>query len=592
MYTAALVGTDGSIDWYCIPHFDSPSVFAAILDDKKGGFFKIAPCQDYRRQQFYYPETNVLITRFLERGGVGELIDFMPVADGPPTPGGAPRQLIRRLSCVRGSIRFRLECRPAFDYARQAHILEIGAKGAVFRSGATTLGLHSPLPLTEEGTAAISEFSLAEGETVTFMLVNRRKGEDPLLPTVDGERAYAESIRFWRNWLSQCTYSGRWREMVYRSALTLKLLTFEPTGAMVAAPTSSLPEEIGGSRNWDYRYTWIRDTSFSIYALLRIGFTREAERFTDWLVARTAEQSPDGPLRIAYGIDGRGDLREEVLDHLEGYMGSGPVRIGNMASNQLQLDIYGEAMDAIYLSNKYGKPVSPEVWETLRLLLDWVSENWQRPDAGIWEFRGELRHFLFSKIMCWVALDRGIRLAQQRKFPADLPRWEQARDRLYEEVMRKGWSDELGSFVQYYGGKELDAGNLIMPLVFFISPKDPRMEATLEQTLKHLTSDSLVFRYRSRAAPADDPDAPEGEEGTFTMCTFWLVEALTRSGRLDEARLIFEKMLSYANHLGLYSEEISSTGELLGNFPQAFSHFALISAAYNLDREINRGARP
>ena len=582
MHTSALVGADGSIDWYCLPYFDSPSVFGAILDESKGGYYKIAPSQPCNRQQFYYPETNVLITRFLHPDGVGELNDFMPVRAAGNSAGGEPCQIFRRLSCVRGSIHFRLECYPAFDYARASHHVEVGERGAVFRSGHTALGLSSPQPLQTVGKGVKSEFTLREGDYLTFILNFTQTGEDPLVNQWDGEQALRNTIHYWQRWLSQCTYHGRWRETVYRSALTLKLLTFEPTGAMVAAPTTSLPEEIGGERNWDYRYTWIRDTSFSLYALLRIGFHNEAGRFMDWLIARTEEKNPDGSLQIMYGIDGRHDLPEQMLHHFEGYKGSGPVRIGNGAANQLQLDIYGELMDAIYLYNKYALPISYGLWKTLMPLLQYVCDNWHKPDEGIWEVRSGKQHFVYSKIMCWVALDRAVRMADSRSFPANTQQWKAVRDRIYTEVMSKGWDRHQQSFIQHYGAADLDASNLIMPLVFFVSPQDPRMLATLDRTMEYLVSDSLVFRYHNME------DGLSGSEGTFTLCTFWLVEALTRAGRLSEARLIFEKMLSYANHLGLYSEEISPTGEQTGNFPQAFSHFSLISAAYNLDRALDK----
>ena len=589
MHTAALVGKDGSIDWYCLPHFDSPSVFAAILDEAKGGYFKIAPSEACNHQQFYYPETNVLISRFLHPDGVGELTDFMPVKTDGDFTGPEPHQIFRRISCVRGSIHFRLECYPAFDYARADHRTEVGEKGAVFRDGqegSMALGLCSDIPLQSIGKGVEAEFTLSEGENLIFVLNLGLNGNDPLAGDFDGDKALDEVIHYWQSWLGQCTYQGRWREMVYRSALTLKLLTFAPTGAMVAAPTTSLPEEIGGERNWDYRYTWIRDASFSLYALLRIGFTHEAGRFMDWLIARTTEKNPDGSLQIMYGIDGRHELQESVLDHFEGYQGSSPVRVGNGAANQLQLDIYGELMDAIYLYNKYGTPVSYGLWNSLGPLLDFVCENWDKPDEGIWEVRSGKQHFVYSKVMCWVTLDRALRLADKRSFPADTIRWRETRDKIYKEVMSKGWDREQQSFIQHYDSTNLDASNLIMPLVFFVSPQDPRMLATLNRTMKYLVSDSLVFRYR------DWEDGVSGGEGTFTLCTFWLVEALTRAGRVSEARLIFEKMLSYANHLGLYSEEISPTGELIGNFPQAFSHFSLISAAYNLDRAIDKKKSP
>ncbi len=398
-----------------------------------------------------------------------------------------------------------------------------------------------------------------------------------------GERAFEHTVAFWRRWLAQCRYTGRWREMVHRSALVLKLLAYAPTGAIVAAPTTSLPEEIGGVRNWDYRYTWIRDAAFTLYALIRLGFTREAGRFMDWLNARCHELNPDRSLQAVYRIDGRHDLPEEELGHLEGYAGSKPVRIGNAAAAQLQLDIYGELMDAVYLYNKYGSPISYDLWGNLARLLDYVCANWERPDDGIWEVHGGRRHFVYSKVMCWVALDRGLRLADKRSFPADRTTWLAVRDRIYREVMDRGWNRDLSAFVQEYESDTLDASALLLPLVFFLSPTDPRMLATLDRTLARLVSDSFVYRYEPGRAARD---GLPGEEGTFSLCTFWLVEALTRAGRLTEARLIFEKMLSYANHLGLYAEELSLTGEHLGNLPQALTHIGLISAAFNLDRAL------
>jgi GH15 family glucan-1,4-alpha-glucosidase len=594
MHTVALVGMNGSVDWFCFPHFHSPSVFASILDDERGGSFRIwADHASPRNKQFYWPETNVLVTRFLCSEGVGEIIDFMPVGGIKGRRG--THQLIRRVTTVRGRLTWRMSCEPAFDYGRAEHEACPAENGVSFRTDDLAMGLASETPIEVAGGAATATFTLGEGQTSTFILqqVERDEGCGGALPEPESERSFRDTVAYWRDWIATSSYTGRWREMVHRSALILKLLTYEPTGAIVAAPTTSLPEAIGGERNWDYRFTWIRDAAFTLYGLLRIGFTEEAEAFMGWIQQRAHELNPDGSLQIMYGLDGEHDLTEERLEHLKGYRGSGPVRVGNDAYQQLQLDIYGELMDSVYLYNKYGSPISYDLWVQLRKLVNWVADNWRKPDEGIWEVRGDERHFVYSKLMCWVALDRGLRLADKRSFPADRDLWMKVRDEIYEEIMDEGWSDDRQAFVQSYGSHALDAANLVMPLVFFVSPTDPRMLKTLDATLKSpeeggLVANSLTFRYDI----SQSPDGLTGEEGTFNICSFWLVEALTRAGRseperLDEARLMFEKMLGYANHLGLFAEETGPLGEALGNFPQALTHLALISAAFNLDRVLD-----
>lgn len=592
MHTAALVGKNGSIDWYCYPYFDSPSVFAAILDDERGGRFKIAPAGRVTNcKQFYWPGTNVLVTRFLSPEGVAELIDYMPV--GAAARRFGLHQLVRRVSVVRGDMSLRLECLPAFNYARDQHEISIGKAGALFHAPGLSLELLGRIPLEPYQTGVATEFTLHEGQVATFVI---RRAELEALHSLQSEQEADDrlnmTVEFWRHWISHCSYTGRWREMVRRSALVLKLLTFEPSGAIVAAPTASLPEHVGGGRNWDYRYTWMRDAAFTLYGLLRVGFTEEAASFMSWLELVTKDCDPKAPLHVMYSIDGKRTPSEITLNHLEGYRGSRPVRIGNAASDQLQLDIYGELMDSVYLYNKYATPISYDLWRTLRQLTNWVCDNWIREDEGIWEVRGGKQHFVYSKVMCWVAIDRALRLAEKRSFPSDRDRWLKVRDMIYEDVMTRGWNKERQAFVQHYESSALDASNLIMPLVFFLSPTDPRMLKTLDAISRSpkkggLVSDSLVYRYNLD----EYRDGLEDQEGSFNMCTFWLVEAMTRAGKadrslLDKARLIFEKMLGFANHLGLYAEETGYSGEALGNFPQAFTHLALISAAVNLDQAL------
>ncbi len=583
LHSIALVGTDARIDWYCCPSFDSPSVFGGILDRQRGGFYRIAPAIDeWIPKQLYLPDTNVLITRFLSPGGVAEVQDFMPIQRGAAEH---RHRLIRRALGVRGEMRFRIEVQPRFDYGRDEHETTFHENGVLFTSPGLSLALETAVPLDFRGSGAYGEFTLLPGDTATFVLEQVPETYVPRsYSEAETREAFEETVEYWRRWLSQSRYQGRWREMLNRSALTLKLMTYRPTGAIVAAPTTSLPEQIGGARNWDYRYTWIRDAAFSLYALLRMGFTEEASAFMDWLTERFRETRPAeaGPLQLMYGIDGRSELTEEELLHLEGYRGSAPVRIGNGAADQLQLDIYGELMDSVYLSNKYGAPIFHDAWMDLTRIVDWVCENWDQADEGIWEVRGGRQNFTYSRLMSWVAIERAMRIAVQRGLPGDIRRWRSSRDEIYAQIMAKGWHEERQAFVQHYDTDVLDAGVLLMPLVKFIAPTDPRWLSTLDAITSELVSDSLVYRYNIEISP----DGLEGDEGTFSICSFWYVEALARAGRLDEARLAFEKMLTYANHLGLYAEEIGLTGEALGNFPQAFTHLALISAGTYLDRAL------
>jgi GH15 family glucan-1,4-alpha-glucosidase len=584
LHTVALVGVDGTIDWYCCPRFDAPSVFGAILDKAKGGYYRIAPATDgWTTKQLYFPDTNVLITRFLTPDGVGEVQDFMPISTS--REGVHRHRLVRRVLVVRGELEFQVDVQPRFNYARDEHELDLYEHGAVFRSPDHTMALETEVPIAERDRGVTATFSLSAGQQTSFVLEQVGRTYVPrAYPEQRIDELFTATVEFWRRWLSGSRYAGRWRETVHRSALTLKLLTYKPTGAIVAAATTSLPEDLGGERNWDYRYTWIRDAAFSLYALLRLGFTEEAAAFMDWLTDRihNTRLRESGPLQIMYGVDGRADLPEEHLDHLEGYRGSAPVRVGNGAASQLQLDIYGELVDSVYLYNKYGTPIYQDAWDDLSRIVDWVCDHWDEADEGIWETRGGRKHFTFSRVMCWVAVERATRMARQRGLPADIVRWLAVRDQIYRQIRERGWNERRRAFVQHHHTDVLDASLLLMPLVMYIPGTDPRWLSTLDAITEELVSDSLVYRYNPEASP----DGLRGNEGTFSMCTFWYVEALGRAGRLEEARLAFEKMLTYSNHLGLYSEEIGPTGELLGNFPQAFTHLALISAAFDLDRRL------
>ena len=587
LYTVALVGKNGSIDWCCLPDFDSPGVFAALLDADKGGSFRLAPVEQEQlsTKQMYFPETNILITRFLTDNGIGEITDFMPIKQK-----GTERyehHLVRAVHMVRGSLTFQVACRPAFNYARDPHTLHLSRHGAAFHSSALTLALSSSVPLTDDGEGgAQATFTLSEDQSAFFFLDSSQ--DQKLLPHPVSQDIYEtqflETRRYWLRWLSQCQYQGRWREYVQRSALALKLLTYAPTGAIVAAPTTSLPEGIGGERNWDYRFTWFRDAAFTLDSLLALGFREEAEAFIDWLKGRLNELEEGGELQPIYTIRGSHEMPEVHLDHLEGYRQSRPVRIGNGAATQRQLDIYGELMDVLFVYSRH-RGLTYESWLHLCQQLDWLARHWQEPDEGIWEVRGGTRHFLHSRLMSWVAFDRASRMARERGLPAPLDEWQKISTQIYREIMEKGWNEQKQSFVQYYGGEAVDASSLLLSLTGFIEARDPRMLATIECIQRELTHTPHVYRYDVESA-ADDGLA--GHEGTFNICSFWLVEVLAQAGRLEEARLSLEHMLTYANHVGLYAEEIAPTGEALGNFPQAFTHLALIRACLSVDEAMNK----
>ncbi|KAI9675206.1 MAG: hypothetical protein M1829_003566 [Trizodia sp. TS-e1964] len=624
MRTCALVGIDGGLDYMCWPEFDSPTVFCRLLDHEKGGHFSICPTRGSNptTKQQYLPSSNLLQTRYIHEEGVVNLIDFFPrpkVASNHNTPVDRLKKwLVRRVECIRGSVRLEVEIFPAFNYARDTHSVEIVATEnedshrVLFKSGSQALQLDVHIDHGDEdkrcpiivfkpekrekmlGQGVTASILLHEGNAISFILRDHKPEEKDLELTKQAiDLVQHETQSFWFHWISKNKFKGRWREVVARSLLILKLLIYEVSGAIIASPTFSLPEEIGGVRNWDYRYCWVRDSSFTIYILLRMGFTEEAEAYMNFISDRFRySRGPDGALPIMFGIHGETDLPEIELSHLEGYRGSKPVRIGNGAAFHIQLDIYGEIMDAIYLYNKYGKPVSWDQWVAVREIIDYISTIWQDTDMSIWEVRGQKQNFVYSKIMLWVAFDRGLRLADKRCLPCpNRQEWMRIRDQIYEDVMTKGYNLEMKSFIQSYEANDkLDSAVLIAPLVFFISPCDPRFLSTMDRILKApekggLTSTGLVYRYNTELSD----DGVGGREGSFSICTFWLVEALTRAGAYEKHYLvrainIFENMLSFGNHLSMFSEEIAASGEQLGNTPQAFSHLALISAAFNLDR--------
>lgn len=588
LQTAALVSADGTIDWWCAPRFDSPSVFASLLDSDKGGHCAVAVDTSHTVtvRQLYLPDTAILLTRFSGPDGVGEVADFMePLLDDEPAE---RHRLVRVIRVVRGTLTFTLSCRPRFDYGRATHTLDpIDDHAAVFDSPVAGLHLETSaqIALRADGTDAVSAFTLSAGDVAGIVLTTTAPG------TRLTERASYDSVReafdrcrlYWQTWLRTSTYRGRWRDMVNRSAITLKLLTYHPTGAPIAAATMGLPEQIGGERNWDYRYTWIRDASLSVRALMDLGFTEEAHAFRDWLRERVgAGGTTSGePLQIMYRVDGDPHLTEETLDHLAGYQNSAPVRLGNGAADQIQLDIYGEAADALAQATGIAGIAG---WKMFAGLVDWFADNWDRPDEGIWETRGGRQNFTYSRLMAWVAFDRAIRLATEQARPADLIRWRTERDAVFAQIIERGYDPERRAFVQHFDTHVLDASLLLMPRMGFLAASDPMWLSTLDAMERELVSDSLVYRYDPEASP----DGLRGTEGTFNLCSFLYVEALARTGRVQQARYAFDKMLTYANHVGLFAEEIGPSGEQLGNFPQAFTHLALIAAAQALDEELDR----
>jgi len=580
MRSAALVNDKGSVDFFCWPEFDSPSIFCSLLDTPEAGIFQLAPdLPDARREQIYLPDTNVLQSRWLSERAVVEITDLLPIGDSEDD---LP-MLMRQVRVVSGTATIRMRCAVRHDYARAKARARLDEQDAVFEAtDQPSLRLSSDQALSLDGNCAVAEFTLKQGQSAKFLL---GAVDDPRFKEGAAELCLERTLKFWRDWIGQSNYRGRWREMVNRSALAMKLLTSRKHGAILAAATFGLPETPGGERNWDYRYTWIRDASFTVYAFMRLGFVDEANAYMNWLRGRVSDCHGNSmKINILYAIDGRQKLPETELTHLAGHGGAKPVRIGNQAYDQIQLDIFGELMDAVYLVNKYGEAISHEGWKHTVEVVDQVCETWESEDVGIWEMRGEQHHFLHSRLMCWVAVDRAIRLASKRSLPAPFARWDQTRQAIYTDIWAKFWNEERGHFVQHIGGTALDGSMLLMPLVRFVSAKDPRWLSTLEAIQKTLVRDGMVYRYHNEDSHID---GLVGTEGAFAACSFWYVECLARAGQVEKAHLEFEQLLRYANPLGLYAEEFDSHARHLGNTPQALTHLALISAASFLDRKLS-----
>lgn len=578
LQTIALISLFGSIDYMCFPRFDSPSVFCKMLDAKKGGYFSITPkMKDVVTKQLYLPDTNILVTRFFSEDGIAEIIDYMPIKDNDA--------IVRRVATIRGKISYELQCAPRFNYASEKHKIEKKKDGFLFtpeNNNQPSLFLHTEVELQISGADVSGEFSIKEDDYNCFILHGgSEKDREPVKDFV--ERTYHETIQYWQSWIAQSTYKGLWEEMVRRSALTLKLLTSKQFGSIVAAPTFSLPESIGTGRNWDYRYTWIRDAAFAMHTFLQLGFSEEAQNFLDWVKV----QSTNKELQLMFSIDGNTKIDEYCLDYLDGYKHSQPVRVGNDAHKQTQTDIYGELMETIYIFVKHGGDITYEYWKIIEKYVDLVIKNWKEPDHSIWEVRGEKREFLFTRIMCWVALDRAIKIGNIFSYPYDFMKWRKVRDEIYDDVYTNFWNEKKQAFVQFKGSDNLDASALLMPILNMISPRSQRWMKTMDAIDQELRLDVLVYRYREQK---EEIDGLKGKEGTFTMCSFWYVECLALCGQIERAKENFEKMLGYANHLGLYAEQLGMKGEHLGNFPQAFTHLALISAAIELSNDNKKGS--
>jgi GH15 family glucan-1,4-alpha-glucosidase len=584
--TTALVSLAGSIDFMSFPRFDSPTIFASMLDKDRGGYFSVEPeLTGNHSKQLYIPGTAILLTRFFSDDGIAELTDYMPLEKGGEKNMSA---IVRKIKTVRGNVRFRINCVPRFDYAAADHTAELKDNEIIFTSvndGNVRLRLMADVPLAVNGKDGYAEFTLNESQLAHIVLeaVNENETEVRCDFNHYVQETYQKTIHDWRKWVGQSTYKGMYNELIQRSAITLKLLTSQEFGSAVAAATFGLPEALGGNRNWDYRFTWIRDAAFTMYAFLRLGYYDEAADFMKWIFNLCSEHN----LKLLYSLDGKSSPEEKELDYLDGYKGSKPVRVGNAAADQLQIDIYGELIDTVYIYNKNHKAITYEFWLLIEKQVQSVILNWKKPDHGIWEIRNEEKEFVHSRLMCWVAMDRAIKIAEHRSFPYPSEEWRDVRDEIYYDIYHNFWNEKLGAWVQYKGANQVDASVLLMPLTHFISPNEPRWQSTMKVIDRDLRLDVLIYRYHNHL---EKIDGLEGEEGTFNMCSFWYIEALAKGGQVDLAVESFEKMIGYANHLGLFSEELGKTGQHLGNFPQAFTHLALISAAFEINKQVSRSA--
>jgi GH15 family glucan-1,4-alpha-glucosidase len=571
LQTAALVGRNGSVDWLCCPRFDSAACFAALLGDEANGRWLLAPAAaDATTTRRYVDDTLILETTWETGDGVVRVVDFMP-------PRGEAPEVVRIVEGVRGRVEMRSELVIRFDYGRIVPwVRRLDGDIRLAIAGPDALCLRTPVEVRGEDMKTVASFTVAEGRRVPFVLTWYPSFRD--LPVeVDPEDALLETTEFWREWIGRCRYEGDGHDSVHRSLIVLKALTYAPTGGIVAAPTTSLPEHIGGVRNWDYRFCWVRDATLTLIALLTAGYAEEADHWRTWLMRAAAGNPQD--LQIMYGVAGEQRLTELELDWLAGYEGSGPVRTGNLASEQVQLDVYGELMDALYQARTLGLQASEHAWSLQRVLLRDLEKRWRSPDNGIWEIRGEPQHFVHSKVMAWVAFDRAVRTTEEYGLEGDLERWRALRDEIHEEVCREGFDERLESFTQYYGSGTLDASLLLIPLVGFLPCRDPRVRGTIEAVRRDLTWDGLVLRYRNE----DDVDGLPTGEGVFLPCSFWLVDCLELIGDHEAAQALFDRLLGLCNDLGLISEEYDpATKRLLGNFPQAFTHLELVNSAFNL----------